>query len=189
MNYKNTKELQQALSINIKEKNRTIPYVAIRCFYAEMRVDQLTGNISSRYTTIANEIGCNRDNLYNMLLKAKLFKEDIDTKMLFTAFQNKDKGQIKAYHDNLRDRKARQQSDYYQNKSLNEFIPAQRVKVLTKQDKNKSLMSNLKLAEYLRVNKVFKSELWDVPVRNISPNQWKQAKKINPKMFEEIVNN
>jgi hypothetical protein len=188
MNYKNTKELKDIFGIDITEKNRTIQYVAMRSFYAESKINELKGNITSRYTKVANEIGCNRDNLYNMLLKAKLFKEDIDTKMLFTAFQNKDKEQIEAYHQNLRDRKARQQSDYYQNKSLNEFIPAQRVKVLTKQDKNKSLMSNLKLAEYLRTNKVFKSELWDVPVKNISPNQWEKVKKINPKMFEEIVN-
>jgi hypothetical protein len=186
MNYANTKEIQEVFNINITEKNRTIPYVAIRCFYAEMRVEQLTGNISSRYTTIAKETGCNRDNLYNMLLKAKLFKEDKYTKILFEAFKNKDKTLIEAYKEQIKQINLDNHRNRYIQKVFNEFQEVKRVKVVTKLDKNKAPMTNLKLAEYLRTNKVFKHELWDTPVKNISENQWKQVKQINPKMFDNF---
>ena len=187
--YKSTKEIQQIFSINIKEKNRTIPYVALRCFYAEMRVEQLTGNITNRYTTIAKEIGCNRDNLYNMLLKAKLFKEDKYCKILFEAFKTKDKALIEVYHETKRKDKVEYQANRYIEIALAEHKPATIVKTITRFDKNKAPMSNLKLAEYLRKNKVMKHELWDCPVKNISANQWQKVRSINKNMFDNYVNN
>jgi hypothetical protein len=187
MNYTNTKELKDIFGIDITEKNRTTPYNAMRYFYAEMREKELRGT-PNHFAIIGKEINCDRVTIYNSLLKAKLMREDKNTEVLYTAFKNKDKSLIEDYKISFKKRKAINQSNYYIKKSLKETKPATIVKVVTRFDKNKALMSNLKLAEFLRANKILKHELWDTPVRNISPNQWKQVRKINPKMFEEIIN-
>lgn len=186
--YKNTKEIKETFGIDITEKNRTIPFITLRAFYAEMRVEQLTGNISNRYTTIAKEVGCNRDNLYNVLLKAKLFKEDKYCKILFEAFKTKDKALIQVYHETKRKDKVEYNANRCREIVLAEHKPATIVKTITRFDKNKVPMSNLKLAEYLRKNKVMKHELWDCPVKNISANQWQKVRSINKKMFDLMIN-
>ena len=185
--YKSTKEIQQIFSINIKEKNRTIPYVALRAFYAEQRDKELNG-INNHFDIIAKEIGCNRPNVYNCLLKAKLFKEDKYTKILFEAFKTKDKSLIEVYHETKRKDKVEYQANRYREIALAEHKPATIVKTITRFDKNKAPMSNLKLAEYLRKNKVMKHELWDIPVKNISSNQWQQVRSINKNMFDSFIN-
>lgn len=185
--YKSTKEIQQIFSINIREKNRTIPYVAFRAFYSEMREKELNG-IPNHFEIIAKELNFKRVNVYNCLLKAKLFREDKNTKILFKAFKTKDKALIQEYYDNLRVLKSEKQAERYLQRDLKEFIPAQRVKVISRFDKNKSPMTNLKLAEYLRKNKVLKHELWDTPVKNISVNQWQKVRSINENMYDSIVN-
>jgi hypothetical protein len=188
MIYKNTKELKEIFGIDITEKNRTIPHVALRCFYSEMRVEQLTGNISSRYVTIAKEIGCNRDNLYNMLSKAETLRKDKSTKVLFEAFKNKDKSLFEQYLTNHKEYRKQYHKNWDKNKAMKTYEPPKVIKVFAKIEKRKSVMSNLKLAEYLRANNLLKHDVWDTPVRNISPNQWQQVKKINPIMFESIIN-
>lgn len=50
-------------------------------------------------------------------------------------------------------------------------------------------ISNIKLAEYLRTNKILKHKLWNTPVRNISDKQWREVRNINKKMFDNFVNN
>ena len=188
MNYKSTKEIKEVFGIDITKKNRTIPYVALRSFYAEMRVEQLTGNITSRYTTISKEIGCNRDNVYNLLKKGELFKKDECIKFIFKAFKTKDKVLLKEYEKQLRKTRALSKSA----KSLKMFNDgcnyAQMPSQIANNEKTIIKMSNLKLAEFLRLNKEFKHQLWNVPVRNISENQWEQVRNINKKMFDSIIN-
>jgi len=186
--YQNTKELKDIFGIDITEKNRTTPYIALRAFYADNRIKQLKGNITSKYKTVSKEIGCGRDNVYNLLKKGELFKKDECIKFIFEAFKTKDKALLKEYEKQLRKTRALSKSA----KSLKMFndgisyaqIPSQ----IANNEKTIIKMSNLKLAEFLRLNKEFKHQLWGVPVRNISPNQWEQVKKINPKMFESIIN-
>jgi len=48
-------------------------------------------------------------------------------------------------------------------------------------------MTNLELASFLRANKVLNHVVWDLPVKNISQNQWEQIRQINPTMFETII--
>ena len=188
MNYKSTQEIKEVFGIDITKKNRTIPYVALRAFYAEMRVVQLTGNITSRYTTISKEIGCNRDNVYNLLKKGELFKKDECIKFIFEAFKTKDKVLLKEYEKQLRKTRALSKSA----KSLKMFNDgvsyAQMPSQIANNEKTIIKMSNLKLAEFLRLNKEFKHQLWGVPVRNISANQWEQVRSINKKMFDSIIN-
>jgi hypothetical protein len=184
MNYKNTKELKDIFGIDITEKNRTIPYVAMRSFYAESKTNELKGNITSRYTKVANEIGCGRDNIYNLITKGKKFKTDECIKILFEAFKTKDKALISQYHKQVIKTRALNHSE----RNAKMFNDGHCYVQIPKGKEQTYIISNLKLAEYLRANKVLKHELWDTPVKNISPNQWQQAKKINPKMFEEIVN-
>ena len=185
MNYTNTKELKDIFEIDITEKNRTIPYVAMRSFYAESKINELKGNITSRYTKVANEIGCGRDNIYNLITKARKFKTDECIKILFEAFKTKDKALILQYHKQVIKTRALNHSE----RNAKMFKDGHSYIQLPKGKEQTYLMSNLNLAEYLRKNKVMKHELWDTPVKNISTNQWQQLKKINPKMFEEIVNN
>jgi len=186
--YKNTKEIKEVFGIDITEKNRTIPFVALRAFYTEIREKELNG-IPNHFEIIAKELNFKRVNVYNMLFKAKLFKEDRYCKILFKAFETKDKSLIQEYHNSVRTLKTEKQAERYLQRDLKEFIPAQRVKVISKFDKNKSLMSNLKLSEFLRKNNVKKHEVWDTPVKNISQNQWQQVREINSKMFDKYVNN
>ena len=186
--YKSTQEIKEVFGIDITKKNRTIPQVALRAFYAEMRVEQLTGNITSRYTIIAKEIGCNRDNVYNLLKKGELFKTDECVKFIFEAFKTKDKALLKEYEKQLRKIRALSKS-LKDNKMFNDGcnyaqIPSQ----IANNEKTIIKMSNLKLAEFLRLNKEFKHQLWGVPVKNISANQWEQVRNINKKMFDSIIN-
>ena len=149
--YKNTKELKETLGIDITQKNRTIPYVALRAFYAEMRVEQLTGNITSRYKTISKEIGCGRDNVYNLLTKGELFKKDECIKFIFEAFKTKDKTLLKEYEKQLRKTRALSKSA----KSLKMFTDGisyiQKPTQIANTEKTIIKMSNLKLAEFLRL--------------------------------------
>lgn len=186
--YKSTKEIQQIFSINIKEKNQIITYVALRCFYAEQREKELNG-IPKVFDIIAEEINCNRSNVYNVLLKAKLFRENKDTQILFEAFKNKDKTLIEEYHKQVKAKKINYQRNRYSEIVLNEHKPAEVVNVISRADNKKAPLSNLKLAEFLRVNKVLKHELWDTPVKNISDNQWQKVRNINKIMFDKFVNN
>ncbi len=189
--YKSTEEIKEIFGIDITEKNRTIPYNALRYFYAEQREKELKGT-PNRLQIIAKEINCDRVTIYNSLFKAKLMREDKNTEILFKAFKNKDKSLIDEYKLRFKKRKAEQQSNYYVKKALKEIKeikPATIVKVVTKFDKNKALMSNLKLSEFLRANKILKHDVWDVPVKNISTNQWDQVRNINKKMFDNYVNN
>jgi len=185
--YQNTKEIEKVFGIDITEKNRTIPYVALRAFYVEQRDKELNG-INNHFDIIAKELNCNRPNVYNMLLKAKLFKEDKYCKILFEAFKMKDKSLLQQYQEAKRKEKSEQQAQRYLKRDLKEFVPATRVKEITKLDKSKALMSNLKLAEYLRKNKVFKHDVWGIPVKNISANQWSQVRDINKNMFDLMLN-
>ena len=180
--YKSTQEIKEVFGIDITQKNRTIPYVALRSFYAEMRVVQLTGNITSRYTTISKEIGCNRDNVYNLLKKGELFKKDECIKFIFEAFKTKDKVLLKEYEKQLR--KSAKSLKMFNDGCNYAQIPSQ----IANNEKTIIKMSNLKLAEFLRLNKEFKHQLWGVPVRNISANQWEQVRSINKKMFDSIIN-
>jgi hypothetical protein len=186
--YKSPEEINEIFGIDITEKNRTIQFVALRAFYAEDRVKQLKGRITSIYVTVSNEIGCGRDNVYNLLTKGEIFKKDECIKIIFEAFKTKDKGLLKEYEKQLRKTRALNHSEKNL-KMFNDGINyAQKPSQVGNTEKTIIKMSNLKLAEFLRANKVLKHDLWDVPVRNISTNQWKQVRKINPKMFEEIVN-
>ena len=186
--YESHEEIKQTFGIDITEKNRTIPYVAMRCFYADMKVKILKGKITNRYRTIASEIGCNRDNLYNLLTKAKSFKTDKHTKLIYKAFKNKDKTQLQAYFDLRKQIHVEKRNVMYKKRAFKEYVPAVKVKVLTKFDKNKALMTNLELASFLRANKVLNHPVWETPVKNISQNQWDQVKQMNPAMFDKIVN-
>jgi hypothetical protein len=182
--YKSTEELKQVLGIDITEKNRTIPYMALRAFYAEDRVNQLNGRITSRYIKVGSEIGCGRDNIYNLIKRVENFKTDECIKILFEAFKTKEKALIQHYHKQLIKTRALNHSQ----KIAKMFNDGHSYAQIPNKKEQTYLMSNLKLAEFLRANKILKHELWDTPVRNISPNQWKQVRKINPKMFEEIIN-
>lgn len=186
--YKSTKELKETLGIDITQKNRKVEYVALRAFYAEERIKQLKGNITSKYLVVSKEIGCGRDNVYNLLTKGELFKKDECIKFIFEAFKTKDKALLKVYEKQLRKTRALSKSA----KSLKMFndgynyaqIPSQ----VGNTEKTIIKMSNLKLAEFLRLNKEFKHQLWGVPVRNISQNQWDQVRSINKNMFDLMLN-
>jgi len=186
--YKNTKEIQEVFGIDITEKNRTIPYVALRAFYAEDRINQLKGNITSRYKTVAKELGCGRDNVYNLLKKGELFKTDECIKLIFEGFKSKEKGCLEEYEKQLKKTRALSKS-LKDNKMFNDGVSyVQKPTEITKFDKSKELMSNLKLAEYLRKNKVFKHDVWGIPVKNISDKQWSQVRDINKNMFDLMLN-
>ena len=186
--YKSTQEIKEIFGIDITEKNRKVEYVALRAFYAEERIKQLKGNITSKYLTVSKEIGCGRDNVYNLLTKGELFKKDECIKFIFEAFKTKDKALLKEYEKQLRKTRALSKSE----KSLKMFndgcnyaqIPSQ----IANNEKTVIKMSNLKLAEFLRLNKEFKHQLWGVPVRNISANQWQQVRSINKNMFDSFIN-
>ena len=183
--YKSTNDLKETLGIDITEKNRTIPYVALRCFYAEMRVEQLEGRISKRYTIVSKEIGCGRDNVYNLITKGKLFKKDECVKIIFEAFKTKEKTLLKEYEKQLIKTKALKNSERTLKMFNDGFNYAQ-----TPRGKKSMVvkMSNLKLSEFLRANSILKHELWDTPVRNISDAQWIKARNINENMFD-LINN
>jgi len=187
--YKSTKEIKQVFGIDITEKNRTIPYVALRAFYAEDRVNQLKGNITSRYKTVAKELGRGRDNVYNLLKKGKLFKTDECIKLIFEGFKTKEKGCLQEYEKQLKKTRALSHSEKSIKMFNDGFNYAQIPSQLDKTEQFVSKMSNLKLAEFLRANKVLKHEVWDTPVRNISNNQWEKVRNINEKMFDNYVNN
>lgn len=187
--YKSTEEIKEIFGIDITEKNRTIPFVALRAFYAEDRVNQLKGRITSRYIKVSNEIGCGRDNVYNLLKKGELFKKDECIKIIFEAFKNKEKSLLKEYEKQLRKTRALNNSAKSLKMFNDGFNYAQKPSQTGNTEKTIVKISNLKLAEFLRANKVLKHDLWDVPVRNISTNQWKQVRNINKKMFDNYVNN
>ena len=183
--YKSAKQIKEILGIDITEKNRKIPFVALRAFYAEVKVKKLPGNITSRYTTIANEIGCSRDNVYNLLKKVNIFKTDECIKILYKAFKTKDKALIEEYHKQFKKSLALKHSS----KNIKMFNDGFCYVQKPKQKTEISTLSNLKLAEYLRTNKVLKHKLWDTPIRNISDKQWKQVRTINTEMFDNFANN
>jgi len=186
--YKNTKEIQKVFGIDITDKNRTIPYVALRAFYAEDRINKLKGNITSRYTIVSKELGCGRDNVYNLLKKGELFKKDECIKLIFEAFKKKDKALFYEYEKQLKKTRALSHSEKSIKMFNDGFSYAQIPSQLDKTEQFVSKMSNLKLAEFLRANKVLKHEVWDTPVRNISNNQWEKVRSINKNMFDSIVN-
>lgn len=181
--YKSTKEIQQIFDIDITDKNRTIPFMALRAFYAEDRVRQLRGNTTNRYTTVAKELGCGRDNVYNLLKRGKTFKEDKCIKIIFEAFKAKDKALINKYHKELKKTIALEKS-FKNNKMFNDGI---KIEVKPKEKIEVKTLSNLKLAEFLRTNKVMKHDLWNTPVKNISANQWQQVRQINKNMFDSFI--
>ena len=183
--YKSAKEIKEILGIDISQKNRTIIFVALRAFYAEIKVKEMEG-IPNSFDTIANEIGCKRVNIYNYILKTENFKKDKLIKILYKAFKTKDKALINKYKDEVKSHKALIQSAFYIKKALfkNKHTP-----IVIEKKEVVSKMSNLKLAEYLRTNKVLKHKLWDTPIRNISEKQWKQIRTINTEMFDNFANN
>jgi hypothetical protein len=185
--YQNTKELKDIFGIDITEKNRTTPYNVLRYFFAEMREKELRG-IPNHFEMVAKELNFKRVNVYNCLLKAETLRKDKSTKILFEAFKNKDKSLFEQYLTNHKEYRKQYRKNWDENKAMKTYEPPKVIKVFAKIEKRKSVMSNLKLAEYLRANNVLKHDVWDTPVRNISHNQWQQVKKINPKMFESIIN-
>jgi len=186
--YKNIKEIQEVFGIDITEKNRTIPYVALRAFYAEDRINQLKGNITSRYTIVSKELGCGRDNVYNLLKKGKLFKTDECIKLIFEAFKTKDKALFNEYEKQLKKTRALSKS-LKDNKMFNDGVSyIQKPTNIGNTEKTIIKMSNLKLAEFLRLNKEFKHPLNYTPVKNISENQWQQVRDINKNMFDSMIN-
>jgi hypothetical protein len=181
-------EIKTIFGIDITEKNRSTPYLALRYFYAEMRVKQIKGNISKKYITTANEINCNRDNLYNMLLKAEVFKKDELIKYIYKAFKTKEKRYFEEYLNKKQEQINNYQKIYEEEKTLRNHVPAERKDVVVKVFRNDPLLKNLQVADFLKANKILSHPLWDVPAKNISPNQWQKLKKINPEMFEQLVN-
>jgi hypothetical protein len=187
MNYKNTKELKKIFGIDITEKNRTIPYVILKNLYIQQKKEDYLKdglNISNAIIKLAKELKMDSSSVFNSLNRFELYSKDKSLELLFKAFRTKEKAFIDLYIRKCKERKKQIQKDW----RITQGIPEKKVKV-KEINTTKVELNNKQLSEFLRANNIKKHELWNKQVKNISQNQWQQVKKINPKMFEEIVNN
>lgn len=171
MVYKNIQEIKDIFNMDLSEKNRTIPYVAFRTFYVVEKLKVL------HPTEIAKELNINRTSVYHCL---KNYEEQTKTK-LFKAYLKKDKFILDEWHSEYKEKRKEHYKTSKANDVLSKFVEATR----TIPKKYKTL-SNLKLAEFLRLNKNLNHNCWNTPVINISHNQWQEIRKINKKMFDLI---
>lgn len=180
-------EIKTIFGIDITDKNRSVPYIALRYFCAEAMEKELKGN-PKHFDIIAKELNFKRVNVYNCLLKAKELKKDKLVKLIYKAFKTKDKTYLDEYFRLKAIETKNYNKTYKDNLVLRSHVPAERKTQVIKTFSNAPKLSNLKLAEFLRNNNVLKHELWDVPTKNISANQWQQLRNINKNMFDSYAN-
>lgn len=171
MTYKNIKEIKKIFGMDLSEKNRTIPYVTFRTLYAVEKLNEF------HITEVAKELKINRTSVYHCV---KNYDEQCKTE-LFKAFKTKDKSILDKYHAEQKEKQNNYSKESKNREVISTFVEAPRLK----KPKHKTL-SNLKLAEFLRINKMFKHEAWNIPIKNISPNQWKDIRSIDKKMFDRL---
>lgn len=168
--------------MDLTNGSRKIQYFAFKTFYIEERLKTLKGKDYSKFKLVAQELNITRSTIYNNLKKIDDLKTNALTKFLYTAYTQKSPAYLEIYKNEVaKQRITKIVAD------VNKLAVERKAVVLTKFDKNKALMTNLKLAEYLRLNNVLKHDCWDIKVTDISENQWNGLRKINPKMFDSYV--
>jgi 7,8-dihydro-6-hydroxymethylpterin-pyrophosphokinase len=193
-------EIKTIFGIDITEKKRMPLLVALRAFYAVKTIKQLKKNKLAKtsliYESIALEINSTRTMVYKLIEKEEYFKNDAQYSKLFLAFKNKDKSIFNEFINDLAQIRKNNRKNYFNDcysirkrelakESLSNTLAE--IEAVTNRNNYRKL-NNLDIATFLRANNDLKSPAWDIPVKEMTSENFEAIKKINPEMFEQLVN-
>lgn len=173
-----TKEIKNNLGLDITKPNRKLPVIVLKSLYVEQRLQQLKDlKKADVFRIISNELNIDRTAIYNLIKRLEKYKTGETTYLICLAFKTQEKRYIKDYYDLLKQK----QRD---NVRLYDF----KKKVVKKIKENvkpvKPLMSNLKLAEYMRKNNIKTKRYWDEPITLLTELDWLEIRNYNVEMFD-----
>jgi hypothetical protein len=173
-----TQEIKNNLGLDITKPNRKLPIIFLKSLYVEQRLQQLKDlKKADVFRIISYELNIDRTAIYNLIKQLEKYKTGETTYLIVLAFEKQEKKYINDYYKLLKQK----QRD---NVRLYDF----KKKIVKKIKENAKpvnpLMSNLKLAEYMRKNNIKTKRYWDEPITLLTEADWLQLKFYNPEMFD-----